>query len=94
MVEDLKKKSVKGIVWSFVETTSTKTVQFIIGVIMARLLMPEDYGIIAIIFVFITISQVFIDGGFATTLIQDKKRQSVIIQRYLHLISFCHLFAI
>ena len=74
MVEDLKKKSVKGIVWSFVETTSTKTVQFIIGVIMARLLMPEDYGIIAIVFVFITISQVFIDGGFATTLIQDKKK--------------------
>lgn len=74
MAEDLKNKSVKGILWSFVETASTKAIQFMIGVIMARLLMPEDYGIIAIIFVFITISQVFVDGGFATTLIQDKNK--------------------
>ena len=72
MVGDLKSKSVKGVIWSFVESASTKVIQFVISVIMARLLMPEDYGIVAIIFVFITISQVFIDGGFATTLIQDK----------------------
>ncbi len=74
MVENLKKESVNGVVWSFLETASTKMIQFTIGIIMARLLMPEDYGAIAIIFVFITISQVFIDGGFATTLIQDKNK--------------------
>ncbi len=74
MVENLKKESVNGVVWSFLETASTKMIQFAIGIIMARLLMPEDYGAIAIIFVFITISQVFIDGGFATTLIQDKNK--------------------
>ena len=74
MAEDLKSKSVKGVIWSFVESASTKVVQFVISVIMARLLMPEDYGIVAIIFVFITISQVFIDGGFATALIQDKNK--------------------
>lgn len=74
MSGNLKKKSVKGIAWSFVESASTKVIQFVIGIIMARLLMPADYGIVAIILVFITISQVFIDGGFATTLIQDKNK--------------------
>lgn len=74
MSEDIKRKSLKGATWSFIESASTKLIQFVIGVIMARLLMPEDYGIVAIIFVFITISQVFIDGGFATTLIQDKQK--------------------
>lgn len=50
MVGDLKSKSVKGVIWSFVESASTKVIQFVISVIMARLLMPEDYGIVAIIF--------------------------------------------
>ena len=44
MVGDLKSKSVKGVIWSFVESASTKVIQFVISVIMARLLMPEDYG--------------------------------------------------
>lgn len=74
MSENLKNRSIKGLFWSFVETASTKIIQFIIGIIMARLLMPADYGTVAIILVFITISQVFIDGGFATTLIQDKNK--------------------
>ena len=74
MAESLKSKSIKGVAWTFVESASLKIIQFVLGVIMARLLMPEDYGIIAIIFVFITISQIFIDGGFATALIQDKDK--------------------
>lgn len=70
--ESLKKKSIIGTFWSFIETFSLKLIQFVINIIMARLLMPEDYGVIAIVYTLITISQVFIDGGFATTLIQDK----------------------
>lgn len=73
-MSDLKEKSVKGIAWSFIESASLKVIQFVLNVIMARLLLPEHYGIIALIMVFITISQIFIDGGFATTLIQDKKK--------------------
>lgn len=72
MSEDLKSKTLKGVAWSFIESSSLKVIQFVINIIMARLLLPKDYGIVAIIFVFITISQIFIDGGFATTLIQDK----------------------
>ena len=73
-MSDLKEKSVKGIAWSFIESASLKVIQFVLNVIMARLLLPEHYGVIALIMVFITISQIFIDGGFATTLIQDKKK--------------------
>lgn len=74
MVENIKKKSVNGVVWTFIEGASIKVIQFVMSIIMARLLMPEDYGVVAIIFVFITISQIFIDGGFATALIQDKNK--------------------
>lgn len=74
MADSLKSKSIKGVLWSLAESSSLKIIQFVINVIMARLLTPEDYGIIAIIFVFITISQIFIDGGFATALIQDKEK--------------------
>lgn len=74
MCEDLKKKSIKGVLWSFIESISLKLIQFILNVVMARLLLPEDYGIIAIILVFITISQIFIDGGVATALIQEKNK--------------------
>lgn len=70
----IKKKTVQGVVWSFAETSSLTVIQFIIGIIMARLLMPHDYGVIAIINVFLSISQIFIDGGFTTTLIQEKRK--------------------
>lgn len=73
-MSDLKDKSFKGVAWSFLESASLKVIQFILNVIMARLLLPEHYGVIALIMVFITISQIFIDGGFATTLIQDKNK--------------------
>lgn len=72
--DSLKKKSITGTLWSFIETFSLKFIQFVINIIMARLLMPEDYGVITIVYTLIVISQVFIDGGFATTLIQDKHK--------------------
>lgn len=86
--ESLKRKSIIGTLWSFIETFSLKLIQFIINVIMARLLMPEDYGVITIVYTLIVISQVFIDGGFATTLIQDKHKSEKDYSTILHLM-FC-----
>ena len=63
MAESLKSKSIKGVAWTFVESASLKIIQFVLGVIMARLLMPEDYGIIAIIFVFILKSASNLNGN-------------------------------
>ena len=63
---------IKGFLWKFFEKTSTQMVQFVIGIILARLLMPEQFGAIALLTVFITLSQVIINGGFNTALVQKK----------------------
>lgn len=73
-MENLKNKTINGVTWSFIESASLKVIQFVLNVVLARLLLPEHYGVIAIVMVFITISQIFIDGGFATALIQDKNK--------------------
>ena len=55
MSDNLKQKTQKGLVWSFVERFSTQGIQFVFSVILARLLSPDDYGIIAMPLVFLSI---------------------------------------
>ena len=74
MNKDLKNKSVNGIFWSFVENFSLKIMQFLIGIVMARFLIPSDYGLIAMLAIFLSISGIFINGGFTTALIQKRIR--------------------
>lgn len=72
-MESLEKKAiVGGFLWKFAERISSQGVSFILGVILARLLMPEEYGIVAMVQIFITIANVFITSGFCTALIQKK----------------------
>ena len=73
MADDLKKTTVKGISWSFVEQILTRGVNFVIGIILARLLSPTDYGLVGMLGIFIAISQIFIDGGFTNALIREKE---------------------
>ena len=54
------------------ERGGTQGIQFIVQIVLARLLMPEDYGIIALVVIFITIANVFVQSGFSTALIQKK----------------------
>lgn len=70
----LREKTKKGIVWSFIERFSVQFLQFIIGLILARILLPSDYGIIGMLAIFIAISQTFVDSGFSSALIQKKDR--------------------
>jgi len=72
--ENLKKETVKGVVWSAVEKFSTGGVLFLANIILARLLSPRDFGLLAIISIFVQISQTFIDSGFSNALIQKKDR--------------------
>lgn len=67
-----KDKIIYSLIWKFLERGGTQVVQFIIQVVLARLLMPEDYGIIAIVMIFISIANVFVQNGFNTALIQKK----------------------
>lgn len=65
-------KIMGGFVWKFAERMSSQGIAFVISIILARLLMPEQYGIIAMIQVFIAIANVFVTGGFTASLIQKK----------------------
>ena len=74
MKDSIKKKTVKGLLWSGIEKMAYEIIQFVIGIVLARLLSPDDYGTIGLITVFITFSKLFIDGGLTTALIQKKNR--------------------
>lgn len=70
MSQSLKEQAVKGTGWSAVERFATQGVSFLIQLVLARLLMPEDYGAIAMLAIFLQVAQVFIDSGFANALIK------------------------
>lgn len=71
-MSSVKQEMRNSFLWNAIENFSRIGIQFIIGVILARLLNTSDYGIIGIISVFIAISQTLIDAGFANALIQRK----------------------
>lgn len=72
--ESLKQKTVKGVLWSAIDRFSTQGIQFIFSILIARLLLPSDYGIVAMLNIFMAVSQSFIDSGFGTALIQKSDR--------------------
>lgn len=59
-------------IWRFAERCGAQLVTFIVSIVLARILMPEDYGTVALVTVFTTIMQVFVDSGLSTALIQKK----------------------
>ncbi len=59
-------------VWTAIQKYSTMLISFISGIILARLLMPEDYGAIGMLAIFMSLAEVFIDAGFGSALIQKK----------------------
>ena len=68
----LKEKTTTGLVWSSLDKILTLAIQFVLGVLLARILLPEDYGLIGMIAIFIAISQSLVDSGFFTALVQKK----------------------
>jgi teichuronic acid exporter len=72
MGDKLRKNMIGALTWSSVNIFGVQFLQLFIGIILARVLMPEDFGIIGILFVFTSISGVLIDGGFAQGLIRKK----------------------
>lgn len=66
------KKIVSGMVWRFGEKIAAQSVSLIVSIVLARMLMPEDYGIVAIVNIFIAIAEIFVTSGLGTSLIQKK----------------------
>lgn len=72
--ESLKKKTVKGMFWSSLERFSVQAVQFLVMIVIARLLSPEEYGLIGMLAIFIAVSQSLVNSGFSQALIRKQNR--------------------
>ncbi|HIS17277.1 MAG TPA: lipopolysaccharide biosynthesis protein [Candidatus Coprovivens excrementavium] len=73
----MKGKIVTGFFWKFGEQVSSQLVSFILSIILARLLTPNDYGVVALVNVFIILANVFVTSGFGTALIQKENSNEV-----------------
>ena len=70
---NLKHKTTAGVFWITAQRFSQVIVNFVSGIILARLLSPEDYGLIGMLSIFMLIAGTFIDGGFGFAIIQKKR---------------------
>ena len=77
MSNSLKQVATKGVLWSSIERFSVQGIQFVIMIIMARLLTPEDYGLVGMLTIFLAVSQSLIDSGFSQALIRKQNRTEV-----------------
>ena len=86
---DVKYRAISGVLWSSVQQFGVVGFAFIGNLVLARLLSPDDFGCIGLLYVFISIANTFIDGGFGLALIQKKeptnKDYSTISVSYTHL---------
>lgn len=73
--DSLKQKTTKGLFWSSVERFSNQGMSFFFSVILARMLAPSDFGIIAMITIFFAVAQSFVDSGFSNALVRKTDRR-------------------
>lgn len=70
--DELQNKVLSGLVWKFGERIGAQLVSLLVRIILARILMPEDFGVVTMIMIFIEIANVFVVSGFGQSLIQKK----------------------
>lgn len=68
---------IKSLIWKLLERCSVQVVSFVVTIVLARILVPEDYGLIALVLVFVNISNVIVDGGLNMALVQKKDADNV-----------------
>lgn len=73
MGDSLSHKATTGAIWATIDRFSLMIIQFVVNLILARLLLPKDFGIIGMLAIFIAVSQTLIDSGFGSALIQKKQ---------------------
>ena len=77
MKTDLKKKTINGFFWSSIESVFSQGQGMIFGIFLARLLSPEEFGLIGMLTIFISIAQVFVDSGLSQALIRKQKCDNI-----------------
>lgn len=80
-----KDKVFTSLIWKLMERSGTQGIQFVVQIILARLLLPSDYGMIALVMIFILLSNVLIQKGFNTSLVQKKDANEVDFSSVLYL---------
>lgn len=74
---DIRRSVIGNLIWRFSERTAAQGMQFIVSIVLARMLLPEDYGTISLITVFINILSIFVQSGFGNALIQKKHADQI-----------------
>lgn len=77
MAESLKNKAVRGVGWSFVDNIANSGITFLVGLVLARILTPAEYGVMAMVTIFIAISNSIVDSGFSNALIRKMNIERV-----------------
>lgn len=94
VTENLKAETINALSWSFLESVVTKVVQFSVGIVLARLLLPEQFGLIGMLLIFISIAQVFVQSGFDAALVQKTNATAADICSIFYFNIFVSLFAV
>lgn len=77
MGEGIRDKSIAGIKWSAIESYANQGIKFILSLVMARQLLPSDFGLIGMVAVFFAVTQTFVDSGFGEALIRKRNQSDV-----------------
>ncbi len=86
--ESIKSLAIKGFLWRFLQSSSSQIINFIISIVLARLLTPDDYGLVSMVSVFTMISMVFVNTGFSSAVVQKKE----ITNQELSSVFYCSVF--
>lgn len=96
--ESLKNKTVKGSIWSGIDNVAQMGVQFVVSIVLARILTPDDYGLLGIMMIFTSVCTALINSGFTTALIrkpdasEDDYNTSFIVNMGMSIILYLLIF--
>lgn len=68
--QSLKQKTIRGTAWSMIDSVANQGITFLVGLVLARLLTPEEYGLIGIIMIFVAVFNSIVDSGFSSALVR------------------------
>ncbi len=75
--QSLKRQTLNGVIWRILETGGTQMIQLVISIVLARLIMPEQFAAIAMLSIFLAVAGIFINSGFSTALMRKNDRTQV-----------------
>lgn len=70
MTANLRTRAVRGVIWNGINQVVVQAIQLVVGIFLARLLLPAEFGLVAMLMVFMAVAQTFVDSGFGSALIQ------------------------